>query len=506
MSTSLRKKLLEVSGVHWINNGRLKESYAIPSPHYSTHTPSTTTYESDDSRATSEPKNGGQGSVYLRRRFLLRLAVALHSYGSSASRTEYLIEKAANRLNIEVDIAVFPALILMSFPDVNHGRSGVNSNTLTTAVKDVHLLTVDANLDVDKLGRADELANKVGKEGEPLVKSYLQLKKIATSPPEFGKWWRLFSFALSASMAAPLFFEGNMWDACFCFVLGLVVGIMDIIASRSSVFATVLEFIVSLVVSVLAQLLSVHLQQLKLCFSSMALSSLVNLLPGMKLTLGISEMVSKSYITGTSRIMNSLFSALLLGFGLNIGEKIVWWAPVDPACQSNDLSEWWNVLWFVGYTVASNVLLNARWNQWLGMTLTSGVGYLLSVFASMKFGSNAATVVASFAVGLTGALYSCLTGELPLVTIVSGILLLVPGGIGVQGVAAMLEEDVLSGMGFVFDMIVVGLSITIGLLIARIVLPAGLFGAGENVASNRSTLAAQLEEDQTDDEDEHMAL
>ncbi len=75
--------------------------------------------------------------------------------------------------------------------------------------KEIHLLTVDSNLDVDKLGRADELANHVGKEGAPLLLAYWRLKAIASSPPEFGNWWRLFSFALSASMSALLFFNGN---------------------------------------------------------------------------------------------------------------------------------------------------------------------------------------------------------------------------------------------------------------------------------------------------------
>jgi uncharacterized membrane protein YjjP (DUF1212 family) len=60
-----------------------------------------------------------ESSQKMRRRFLLRLAVALHSYGSSAARTEYLIDKAADRLEVETSIAVFPSLILLSFPSVD---------------------------------------------------------------------------------------------------------------------------------------------------------------------------------------------------------------------------------------------------------------------------------------------------------------------------------------------------------------------------------------------------
>lgn len=99
--------------------------------------------------------------------------------------------------------------------------------------------------------------------------------------------------------------------------------------------------------------------------------------------------------------------------------------------------------------------------------------------------------------------------------ILSALLLLVPGGIGVRGVEAMLKDDVLSGMGFVFNMMVVGLSITIGLLMAKIVLPSGLFGATNYSWYNESNLAAQLDADGADAEaeadqevydEEHMAI
>jgi hypothetical protein len=97
-----------------------------------------------------------------------------------------------------------------------------------------------------------------------------------------------------------------------------------------------------------------------------------------------------------------------------------------------------------------------------------------------------------------GTAYSNVTGDLPLVMVLSGILLLVPGGIGVRGVEAMLKDDVLSGMGFVFNMLVVGLSITIGLLMSKLVLPSGLFGAGRLSWYNKFNLATQLVEDGDD--------
>jgi len=50
------------------------------------------------------------------REFITRLATALHTYGSSAARTATSLEKAA-RLEVDVGVAVFPSLVLLSFGD-----------------------------------------------------------------------------------------------------------------------------------------------------------------------------------------------------------------------------------------------------------------------------------------------------------------------------------------------------------------------------------------------------
>lgn len=52
----------------------------------------------------------------LRRKFLRRLTLALVTYGSSAPRTEYLIQSAADRLHVKVDIAVLSSLVILLFP------------------------------------------------------------------------------------------------------------------------------------------------------------------------------------------------------------------------------------------------------------------------------------------------------------------------------------------------------------------------------------------------------
>ena len=78
-----------------------------------------------------------------------------------------------------------------------------------------------------------------------------------------------------------------------------------------------------------------------------------------------------------------------------------------------------------------------------------------------------------------------------------------------RGSAALLEHDLLSGVGFTMDMLVVSLSITLGLLIAKIVLPSGFFGSSRLPHEDQMSLAAQMESDRdegTEEDEEDMAI
>ncbi len=79
------------------------------------------------------------------------------------------------------------------------------------------------------------------------------------------------------------------------------------------------------------------------------------------------------------------------------------------------------------------------------------------------------TAFASFVVGVSGSICSRFSHHPPLVTVLSGILLQVPGSLGVKGFTSFIENDVLSGTGTTFQMVYTGLSITVGLFIANLV-------------------------------------
>lgn len=74
----------------------------------------------------------------------------------------------------------------------------------------MHMLTVESDMDLDKLGHVDELTNRVGRTGTPFAFAYWRLKTILNSPPIFTKTTRVFGYAISASTASSIFFDGRI--------------------------------------------------------------------------------------------------------------------------------------------------------------------------------------------------------------------------------------------------------------------------------------------------------
>lgn len=124
-------------------------------------------------------------------------------------------------------------------------------------------------------------------------------------------------------------------------------------------------------------------------------------------------------------------------------------------------------------TMSIALVYGASLNQWIPMLLNSAVGYSVYYFVSEYAGAtNVITPsVGAFALGLTGNLYARITKRLAFVPIMGGIIILVPGSIGVRGAVQLFDGSNNSNGGgeFVFQVLGIALSITFGLFLANLV-------------------------------------
>jgi hypothetical protein len=137
--------------------------------------------------------------------FLIKLAKALHVYGSPVYRTEYSLTFASTALGIQGMFAVFPTLLLTSFGDFERDPSKSES----------HILRVNQGFHCEKLALVDSLADQICERKISLLVAKHELDRIIHSPPRYKSWIKLLSFSSSAACIAPLFFGGNRLDRLF---------------------------------------------------------------------------------------------------------------------------------------------------------------------------------------------------------------------------------------------------------------------------------------------------
>jgi uncharacterized membrane protein YjjB (DUF3815 family) len=100
---------------------------------------------------------------------------------------------------------------------------------------------------------------------------------------------------------------------------------------------------------------------------------------------------------------------------------------------------------------------------------TQAVAYLVGQYAPAAFGFEAGLVLASASVGVVANAYGWLVKRPPYTNVVSGVVFLLPGAMGIRGATAIIENDFVSATAFGSTMLVGTLSITIGLSLAHTV-------------------------------------
>lgn len=93
-------------------------------------------------------------------------------------------------------------------------------------------------------------------------------------------------------------------DALFSFILGLLVGYLNIISAPSP-FSLLFEFISAVFVSFITVLIQTYIYP-NICFAAVTLSALLVPLPGLILCMSFVELASKQFISGSSRLWHSL--------------------------------------------------------------------------------------------------------------------------------------------------------------------------------------------------------
>ncbi len=356
-----------------------------------------------------------------------------------------------------MQISATPTIVEVSLGALAHQRS-YTLRVRPTAV------------DLDAIARLDELVQSVLDTPPSPDAALAELAEIQATPLDRPWPVLLAAYAIAGAALTPIL--GGGWrEAAAATLVGLIVGVIALPTRHSART----EPMIAPFAAVAASFFAATLARLGLDASPdlVTLAALVTFLPGMRLTIGMRELATEHLQSGVANTASALVQLFGLVFGVGIGRSIAtsWFGPVQAEAPQAI---------FTGIELAAavaaglvfTVTLRARYRDALVMCAATVLALGANEVGARIFGDEAAVFVAALVVGLVGGLIGLRLRRSPLVFIVPGVLMLVPGSAGFNSLLQLLTDQTVSGITAGFDTFVTAMSIAYGLIVSASLLPS----------------------------------
>lgn len=398
--------------------------------------------------------------------FVAELATRLHVYGTTAQRLEGAVEAVAHRLGLDCEIFSNPTGMILSFADPVRGQH----NGITRVIR---LDPGEQNL--ARLAATDAIAEDVLAGRLAPADGLAALKALDRPGTRRMQALAAFSFGLSAASVAALLGAGAP-GVVTAGVIGLVIGVMAVLASGRPRLGEALEAIAAMVATLLAAAVASFVEPL--AFKTVIVASLIVLMPGLMLTNAVSELSAQHLVSGTARFAGALMILMKLTFGTVAAMQVVrllGWVPQEAAAQALPPVAELAALGVAAFAFA--VLFQASRRDYplvmasvlLGYALTRLGGEVLGL-ASDNFAGGA--FFAGMGVAALSNAYGRWRNRPGALVRVPGIILLVPGSVGFRSLNFVMERDVFLGLDMAFALLSALIALVAGLLFGNLLVPS----------------------------------
>ncbi len=387
--------------------------------------------------------------------FVLELASALHEAGHATHRLEEGLDATAGRLGIRGQYFVTPTSIFASF--------GTGTAQQTYMIR-----TAPKPPDLGRLARVTAIAQAVVRGGMTLGQGRTQLALVAERPAP--KALALVVANGLASAAAARFLGGGLPEVGLAVLAGVATGLLAVVAGKMPNVARVYELAAAFFCSFSMAAAGALFGGFSVSLATLA--GLIVLIPGLTLTTAIAELATSHLTAGTTRMAGAFMTFIAIGFGVALGARVAGMAVgAAPLITPDPLPAWYNWLALGASAVAFAILLRADRGDF-GWILAAGIlAFVATRVGSDLLGPELGVFVGALAVGLGSNLFNRLTERPAAVTLVPGLLTLVPGSVGFRSISALLDSQVVAGIDTAFSMLLTAVSLVAGLLTAAAIYP-----------------------------------
>ena len=396
---------------------------------------------------------------YQKRKFIIRLGKALHKLGSTAYRLEDNLLSIAKFLDVRASFIITPTALTFILSD----EDDIQQYNHLVRVK-------PGDIDLGSLARIDELVDELISGERTLEEAIDRLDEVKDKPAPYGTFLTFIAFGASSGAFAMLM-HTSWHDVFWAALLGWVIFAFVLWAERSRRVTELLEPMSAVVASMLASLISIYDPSINI--PMVILSTIIVFIPGLSLTVGLSELAARHLMSGTARIMDGLMMLFKLYFGAVLGMalgKLLWGEAVF--VQPKTLPVWTSWLAVTTLCTCLVILFRVRIKDAPWGIISGYIAFGVSIWASEYLGIALGAFVGAFALGLYSNLFSRLMNLPSSIVRLLGLVVLVPGSkvyIGLNSAVSgqhMLNVPDLGSQTFLIFM-----SLVAGIIFSNAVIP-----------------------------------
>jgi len=396
-------------------------------------------------------------------RFMKRYARRLHAAGVPAHQFERMMTALAEKLDFSCEVLSSPTAIFLSFiykdDDEDHRPIPMQLIRMTPP-----------SINLGNTSELYRLGNDMFDDKIRLEEAYVQLRDWQ---PEqlYPLWLQILCWGLTGGAVAVML--SASWAGIG--IAGMVGALLGVLVTQAgeSLREGGLEATAALLSTFIVYAINSAVPGLNVLVIIM--SSLIVLIPGLGLTIAVTELSTDHLASGSARFAGAMVTLLKLGLGVLIGTVVVHWigwtVDFDPTAALPSPPDWFRWPALLAAAFSFGVLFSVRRRDFHIAMLAAIVSYVVSRVGVALGGLEFGVLLAALTIAVLANLYGRVF-KLPGALIrVPGIILLVPGTIGYHGATALFLEsgaDLSETTMLAFRLVI---SLVGGLLLGNTLLP-----------------------------------
>ena len=394
------------------------------------------------------------------RKFIVKLGKMLHKYGTPSFRLEAYLTEIANYLGVKASFIATPTSITFVIWTDRHEDEYNHAARLQPG-----------DLDMTSLSLTDELANQLLTGNVSLTQADKRLDEIDIMAPPYGKAITAAAYGLSTGAFAMLM--GASWPEIFWSgLLGLVAYIWALWATRSKRVNLMLEPMTSFMAGLSACAISYYLDP-GINIPLIVLSSVIVLVPGLALTMGLAELSSRNMVSGTARVMDAIMQLFKLYFGAFLGVSAGFTLFGENTYQPAESLPYWATWLSVFLLCLALVAIFRTRVKHIPWAMTSAfIAYGATVFSSNYMDQGLGTFIGAFALGVFSNVFTRIANQPATIVAMHGLIVLVPGSKTYIGLNSFISgQDFVQAEHIGQEVFLIFMSLVAGLIFANVVAP-----------------------------------